>query len=198
MIIPTVNIITGLVRQYNLSNVKVIVAKSDNPYSGKISQTSQADKELYKSSLGTPVFTNLTFKAVTYTDLTTGLQIKTEDITLDTILITVSIPKIIVKTQIQGRNGSVKEYIGQDDYQVSINGIIVGSSGHYPAESVRLLKRMLDAPVAIPVVSDYLLNLDIHSLVVTDSAFNQEPGGYSKQNFTINCVSDTPIELQSL
>lgn len=204
MIIKTVSIVSQLVQRYNLQNTQVLVAKKNNPYSGKINQTSVTDKVLYKSQLGTPVFTNLTFKSVSWVDPITGISTSTKELTFDMVLLTVSQAKKIVKTEIQGRNGTVKEYIGDDDYQISINGIITGGgnypggNGHYPVEAVRDLKVLLNAPVTLPVVCDYLLNLDIHNIVVTDYAFAQEPGGYSKQAFTINGISDLPIELQSI
>lgn len=189
-----VTTVSQLARTYNVQNVRTLNATPPNDYKGKINQTTQQDKELYKSSLGTPVFTDLTFEEVRY-ELGDGSIRRVPNIILQTILITVSQSKNIIVTQIQGRNGTVKEYIGMGDYEVTINGIIAGPNGHYPIDEVHALKQMLDAPVAIPVTSWYLQNLDIYSLVVKDYAFDQEPGGYSKQNFTINCISDLPVEL---
>ncbi len=189
-----VPIITQLVRTYNIQNVRTLTATPPNDYKGKLPVAPDRDKMLYKSSLGTPVFTDLTFEEVRYT-LTDGSIRRVPNIVLQTVLITVSQNKNIITTQIQGRNGTVKEYIGLGDYEVSINGIIVGTNGHYPIDEVHALKQMLDAPIALPAVSWYLQNLDIYSLVVKDYTFDQEPGGYSKQNFTINCWSDMPTEL---
>jgi hypothetical protein len=186
--------VSEIVRSYNLQNVNVKKVK-DNPYDGKIDQTTYRDPELYKSSLGTPVICDLTLQGGSYTDQDGKTQ-NFEDVQMITILVNVSQAKKIITTEIQGRDGTVKEYIGKDDYHITINGIITGENGHYPIDEVRVLKYILDAPVAINVVSTYLQNLDIFSLVVTDYAFDQEPGGYSKQNFTINCISDVPVELQ--
>lgn len=185
--------VTQLIRTYNLQNVRTIRA-TPNEYEGKISQLTEKDKVLYKSSLGTPVFTDLTFEEVRY-ELPDGTIRRVPTIVLQTVLITVSQSKNIISTQIQGRDGTVKEYIGMGDYEVTINGIITGANQHYPIDVVYSLKQMLDAPVALQAVSWYLQNLDIYNLVVKDYAFDQEPGGYSKQNFTINCLSDLPIEL---
>ncbi|KAA2242800.1 hypothetical protein F0L74_09740 [Chitinophaga agrisoli] len=114
---------------------------------------------------------------------------------MQTVLVTVAQSKKIIVTDIQGRDGTVKEYIGMGDYEVTINGIITGSNQHYPIDETHALKQMLDAPVPLVAVSWYLQNLDVYNLVVRDYAFAQEPGGYSRQLFTINCLSDTPIEL---
>lgn len=189
-----VPIVTQLIRAYNIQNVRTINATPPNDYKGKIDPYTAKDRVLYKSSLGTPVFTDLTFEEVRYS-VNDGTIRRVPDIVLQTVLITVSQSKNIITTQIQGRNGTVKEYIGMGDYEVTINGIITGQNGHYPIDEVYALKQMLDAPVAIPATSWYLQNLDIYSLIVKDYAFDQEPGGYSKQNFTINCWSDIPVEL---
>lgn len=186
--------VNQIIRTFNLQNVRTINANKPNQYDGKIDQTTEKDRVLYKSSLGTPVFTDLTFDPIRY-ELGDGTIRRVPQITMQTVLMTVSQSKNIVLTQIQGRDGTVKEYIGMGDYDVTINGIITGANQHYPIDEVYALKQMLDAPVPLVAVSWYLQNLDIYNLVVKDYAFDQEPGGYSKQMFTINCYSDTPIEL---
>lgn len=185
---------TQLIRRYNLQNTRVADARN-NPYDGKISQDTQRDPELYKSSLGTPVLADVTFKGRSYVNAA-GKTVSFEDVRFETVLLNVSQPKNIVKTIIEGSDGSIKEYIGLGDYQVTVNGIITGPNGHHPADEIRALKNMLDAPIPIEVVSRYLQNLDIYNLVVEDWAMQQDPGGYSYQAFTINCISDLPVEIQ--
>lgn len=171
------------------------VIKNNNPYDGKIPQGVDPDPALYLSPLGTPVVADIVFQGGAYTDDKTGRLITFQTVTLATILVTVTQPKRIIRTEIQGENGSVKEYIGMDDFQVSINGIIAGTNGSYPFQEVAALHDILRAPITIPVVSSYLQLFDIFNLVITDYAFDQEPGGYSKQMFTINAISDKPVEL---
>jgi hypothetical protein len=171
------------------------VIKNDNPYVGKIPIGEDPDPAMYLSPLGTPVVADIVFEGGTYTDDETGRQITFETITLATILVNMSQPKRIVRTEIQGRPGSAKEYIGMDDYQVTIAGVITGPNGTYPTQAVAALHAMLKAPITIPVVSAYLQLFDIFSLVILDFSFDQEPGGNSKQNFTIDAISDKPVEL---
>jgi hypothetical protein len=117
-------------------------------------------------------------------------------LTCQAVLITVSQSKKIIKTEIQGRNGTVKEYLGLDDYKVTINGIITGPNGHYPIEIVNGLKAMLDSDQPIEVASKFLQNLGIHSIVVESYDIPQKEGGYSYQTFSIECISDVPQELK--
>lgn len=166
------------------------------PPNFNIDQTDNLDKELYRSALGTPVYTNIEFLAGRYETNTTGVFKTFGPLKYEAVLITVSQAKKIIRTEIQGRNGTVKEYIGDDDYEVGINGIITGPNGHYPTDEVAELKAVLDAPIAIEVACTYLQNLGIHSLVVNGYQVDQKEGGYSYQTFSISCISDIPQELR--
>jgi hypothetical protein len=95
-----------------------------------------------------------------------------------------------------GRNGTVKEYIGEGDASISFKGVITGKNGHYPIEKVELLKQIIQAPISIPVVCKYLNDLDIHTIVFEDRILDQQEGGYSYQTFSLNAISDTPQELK--
>ncbi len=194
VVIPNVPL-TQLVRTFNLVNVQPLAVR-DNPYEGKINQLDSRDPELYKSALGTPVIIDLLFQSVTYTDFNKNRQVTTDELRLQTVLCTVSRPSIIIKTQIQGKNGTVKEYISKDDFAITINGIIAGENGQYPETEALALQRMAEAPVPIPVVSRFLNALEIYNIVVVDYSMPQTAGGISKQDFTLICISDEPLELQ--
>ena len=193
LIISTVNTVAFL-RKFGVPTDTPVI-KNDNPYVGKIPQGVDPDPAMYLSALGTPVVADIVFEGGTYTDDETGRQITFQSVTLATVLVAISQPKRIIRTEIQGRDGSVKEYIGMDDYQISIQGVITGTNGTYPHLEVAELHKVLKAPITIPVVSAYLQLFDIFNLVVVDFSFDQEPGGYSKQNFIINAISDKPVEL---
>ncbi len=163
-----------------------------------IDQAITADQELYRSALGTPVYANIEFSAGEYQTNTPGVYKQFGPMRFEAVLITVSQAKKIIKTEIQGRDGTVKEYIGLDDYAVSINGIITGPNGSYPIADVSSLKKILDAPKSLDVSCTYLQNLGITTLVVDSYTLEQKEGGYSYQTFSISCISDVPQELQIL
>jgi hypothetical protein len=153
------------------------------------------DQALRRSALGTPVYSDITFEAGSYED--DQGQIQTfEQIRLDAVLMSVGQTKKIVETEIQGRPGTVKEYIGDGDYEISLSGILTGSHLRHPREEVAALKRMLTARVPIAVSSPYLQNLGVTDVVVRSYFFAQNEGGYAYQAFTIEMVSDTPVELK--
>jgi hypothetical protein len=167
-------------------------------------QSGQIDSPLdYTSSLGTLVFSNIEFLPGTYETNTKGVFKSfgsstngPDRLRYEQVLITVSQQKLIVKTQIQGRNGSVKEYIGLDDYQVQVNGIITGNNGHMPIDEISALQKMCIAPIPIEVASTYLQLFGIDYLVLDSFEFPESEGGYSYQKFTLSFFSDTQQELE--
>ena len=200
-----------------LSSVRVI--NFVNPYAPEITDKVSflKDEPVGFSSLGTPVYTDLTLMGMKWTDNITGREEECPNdrfrsgaksavtntpqkggfyMNLDTVLIVTQFPKRIIKTEIQGRDGTVKEYIGADDAQITINGMITGKNGVYPRDEVYRLRRWLDAPVAKGIVSWYMDNLGISNLVIEGYDMPQTMGGYSFQAFTISAVSDVPVELK--
>jgi hypothetical protein len=204
---PTIKINnnTGALKKiFNLSNVHIPDARN-NPYiKDKLSAGYVAPDEALKTStkdylgnlLGTPVFADVTLQGGSYTDNITGKTITYPEIKLATVLLTVDFTARIVKTEIQGRDGTVKEYIGQDDAKVTIQGIITGTNGHYPAYEVGQLNLWAKAPVTKGATSTFLQNLGVDNLVVESFSLPQIAGGYSYQTFSINCISDLPVELK--
>lgn len=158
------------------------------------------------SYLGTPVFMNMEFEPGTYTDRN-GEAINYGEIftnttggdgfKIDTVLADVTIVKQIIKTNIQGVNGSVKEYISQGDYEITIKGALVDESGQrYPEEQVKQLVEYCEVPESVRIYSRFLNdNFDIQYLTIQEANFPQVEGVENVQLFEIKAVSDDPIEL---
>lgn len=151
-----------------------------------IEQGSAKDKPLYNSELGTQVYGDLTFTS------DTGAF---ETQTYAAVLITVSQTKNIVRTEIQERDFTVKEYIGLGDYQITITGVITGANGVHPADKIAKLRKMLNSKESIPVASAWLQNLGIFNITIESYELPQDAGGYSYQTFSINALSDRPVEF---
>lgn len=165
-------------------------------FNSRIPNNYQPDKPLgFSKSLGTPIYSDLDIQGGSYTD-TDGNPITFPAIRFETVLFIVSQSKQIVTTNIQGRNGSIKEYISDDDYAITINGIITGQNNVYPRDSVLSLKKVLDAPVALQINSWFLRQFGIFSIVINDYNFPQVAGRNSQQEFSISALSDLPVILQ--
>jgi len=216
----------SLLNYGNYNNVTIVNAK--NPYDGQpgFDQQYTPDRVMGQSYLGTAVYTDLTLKAgFSYTDVN-GQQVTLKNdrhrtgtsnntsygkntpddsafyMNLETVIMTVSQPIKVIKTEIQGRPGTVKEYIGAGDAQVTINAIITGENGGpaqngvYPRHEVNRLKAWLDAPVSKGVIAWWLQNMGIHNIVVENYSFAQTQGGYSYQAVSISAVSDAPVQFR--
>ena len=172
-----------------------LIYKSGVETNQLIKQATPKDAALYKSGLGTDITANITIPAFSYTDAVSGFVTDIPEIVFDNFLISTTAQKVIVKTYIQGLPGTVKEYITNGDNQVIIEGVIAGQNGVYPYDVVNALNKLSDVPVAFRIVSRYLQNLDIDTIVIESSEINQDEGGYSFQKFKLYCITDIPVEL---
>ena len=171
-----------------LNSVTVMDAQKSN-YVINAGEAQDIPTTKFISRLGTVVYSNFIFNA--------GKEIKNsivisewEDFRVDDALFMVNQSKKIVTTEIQGKDGTVKEYIGMDDFNIVITGRITGAYNVYEKELVKSLKKMLSVGQPLAITSWYLQNLDIINIVVKDFSFGQNEGEYSTQYFTINCLSD--------
>lgn len=149
------------------------------------------------SKFGLPVFDILDFAILKYTTAD-NKSITVDELNLATVLIDVSQSKNIVTTPIQGRNGTVKEYISDGDYIINIKGVVVGDGNDVrPDEKLGLLLGFCQAPVAIDVASNILASFGIYTLVIKDYTFNQLEGQRNVIPFELNCMSETPFEIKA-
>jgi len=142
------------------------------------------------------VLSNIVFKPGSY--VRNGETIQFEGLTINTVLITASQSKNIVTTPLAGRDGTVKEFSSKGDWVVSINGAIVNETGGaaYPKDAMKILYDLIDVPEALEFTSEFLDLLGSFNLVITDVTVPQVKGQRNMQVFTMNCLSDNPIELQ--
>jgi len=138
------------------------------------------------SWLGTPVFADL---------ILASKDGKTE-ISLTIVLVQVSQAKIIERTTVRGRRGTVKEYWSLDDYEVKIMGALMSDKPEYfPEEDVQKMVQLLELPESLNVVSRYLQLFDIYELTIKDYNFPPIGDKTNTQLFEITAYSDEPIEF---
>lgn len=143
------------------------------------------------SALGTPIWSDVILHKQEE-ELLEGVQ-------LISCLITVQQAKNIVKTAIQGRPGTVKEFISDGDYQVTLRGAVTRNfKNEYPLEELRRFLQLLKDSRPLKVISPYLLQFDIHELVVETYTMGQEQGKQNVQTFEVVCSSDTPLLLKEM
>lgn len=140
------------------------------------------------SYLGTPVFSRLSL---------VNPENPNQRIDLDECLLEVSQSKNIVTTAVNGRNGTIKEYVSDGDYQVGIKGVLVNNEDGYnrPLELFQTLLELCALPIALRCESSYLQLFGVFNLVIQEKSFPQSEGFQNVQPFELSCLSDEPIEL---
>lgn len=174
-----------------------------------------------KSQLGTPVFDQVIIKGGEFfelSDISKTNPIPYEGILLQVVLIEATQTKNIITTSIQGRNGTVKEFISDGDLAVTMTGMLVGESeldadsengkinqtgNVYPNIDMARFITICKIPASIEIISEYLSrftdsqNID-QRYVITDYTFPQREGTRNLQPFQISMLSDVAIDLEEL
>lgn len=114
----------------------------------------------------------------------------------DAPMIEVGLRKMIVKSVVTNRPGTVKEFTNVDDYQIKVKGVLVNHLGEGPPhDKIEALKNILYPSVALEVESKLLQSLDVFNIVVIDFKFIPSSNYTNVVPFEFSCISDNPIEL---
>lgn len=149
-----------------------------------------------KSKFGLPVFDAIRFEEVRYTS-NEGRNLTVPTFDIGTVLCEVNQARNIIKTAISGRDGTVKEYIGKGDYEISIQGVLVSLYQNVPPkDALTNLLGFCDAPIEFNVTSGYLAYFGIYTMVVSDYSFKQIEGSRNMIGFRLQCLSDYPYEIK--
>jgi hypothetical protein len=151
------------------------------------------------SDLGTLVLDNLEIQPGQYADLRTGDPIAYPGIRIDTVLFDAQQTKNIVKTKIQGREGTVKEYISSEDVTINVQGLLVNKSNNYPATEAEQLKQIFDVPQQLRVTSKFINDvLGLDFIVIETWRMNQLEGFRNVQPFFFTASSDVDLNINDI
>ena len=107
------------------------------------------------SQFGTLVFDNLVIPPSSWTN-NQNETIPYAGIEINGIYMEASQEKNIITTEIQGREGAVKEYISSNDTSITIYGQLTGFANLYPTQEVNRLRAILAIPQQIEVRSKFI------------------------------------------
>lgn len=156
---------------------------------GIVLQKGGGNEELWDSSQ------SVTSLSLTYND-------ENKAIVMEEVCLTVSLSKSIVSTQINSLNGTIKEFVGQCDYDITIDGAITSVDGNgraadvYPTEGVQALVRLCSVNDTIIAASPFLAIFDIRPIVIKKLELIQATGGSNRQGFRIMAVSDVSYNVK--
>lgn len=164
-----------------------------------------------RSYLGTPVFDQVIIAEGQYfeiQDVSKENPIPFESLTLQTVLLEVSQTKNIVTTALQGRNGTIKEYVADGDFAITMTGGVIGEmdtngnvqdiGNFYPEVDTKRLVEICKVPNQLTITSNFLQLFGINEVVITSYNINQQQGTRNLQPFVLNLLSDNPIDLDEL
>jgi hypothetical protein len=158
----------------------------------------ETEESIGNSDLGTPVMDRLEFPEGNYIDLE-GNEISFSGISIPTAILEVTLPKNIVKTPIQGRNGTVKEYVSDGDYQINGRGIISNTVNVIPLDDLRTFREIMQVPQQLEVVSQYLNEIfEINQIVIESFNMPQLEGIRNELPFSFSASSDVALDLEEL
>lgn len=139
---------------------------------------------------GVPTLTSLAF------------QYKNKRIEFVECIATVNQEKNIVTTPMEGRDGTIKEYISDGDFSITLDAAVSSysetdfeNSKNYPTEKLQELLSFLKIKDSLEVQSDYLTLFGIKSVVIKTYSMVQETHS-NRQAFQIQMLSDTPYEIK--
>ncbi len=152
---------------------------------------------LGRGALGFPVYSNLIIKGDTYQD-NNGTNIGTfNDIRIDAIIMEMEQQKNLVKTDIQGRSGTVIEFISAKSATVHCYGRFSADiPGVFPTADVQEFINAMNSNKALRVQSWYLAMLGIYNIVVENFKIKQEEGSQEYQKFEFDAIADRPVILK--
>lgn len=119
-----------------------------------------------------------------------------DGIILRSVVIDVSASKNIVKTPVQGRDGTFKEYLSKGDYQISAKGVLLNENAldGLPIDKMKILHRIGQVSESLQVQCDLLNQLGVYEVVIEQIDFT-EPSGNSVK-FSISMISESPLIFQ--
>lgn len=112
-------------------------------------------------------------------------------------LVSISCKNIITRRTVAKAkdSGTIKERWSQDDYAVTITGVMTSADENlYPQDYIRKLISLFDERQSIEVAQDILLLFGIKYLAIESASFPHTKG-LNNQNFEIKAYSDNNAEL---
>ena len=116
-----------------------------------------------------------------------------DNVLFEAVRININLRKHIVKTPVSGRSGTVKELIGTEDYQITLQGKLYNNEGNYPEEQVEILKGLFDKNEALKIGNPLTDILEIDSVIIESLEFPTSDKT-DVQPFSLRLVSENEFE----
>lgn len=124
---------------------------------------------------------------------------ETDELTLVICNIKVGKTNDVIRTRLINETGTIKEVWAEDDYAVTLEGVLIGNLGgiaktsnlaNKPVNEIKKLIKIGNANVPIKISSAYLDLFGIKYLQIMNYELSNETEFKNIQRFTMNCYSD--------
>lgn len=190
------NFLKGRIIAFSTRRPNPLVTVADLPeiqgYEGNTPETT-------KSQIGNTKFGQFIIKTsenVQIGDTRTSFQAGEGYAILETAIGSISQERNIITTPIAGRNGTVKEYISDGDFVISVTGKIVDNGNKFPDDQVTDIANIFKVPNELVIVNSFLFNFDIKNVVIKSYKIEQIEGAENLYNISIEMLSDDAIEVK--
>ena len=148
---------------------------------------------------------NITDIALKFTDTKTKI---TKEIIIKECLVTINQEKNIVATPIDGRVGTIKEYISDGDFQITLDvGIsndidfydVDNNTKHqeYPADKIKAFIDLLKVGESLIVDNWFLKQFKVYNITIQSYSLQQETHS-NRQFISVKCLSDDAYEIKAV
>jgi len=151
------------------------------------------------SQLGTPIYDQVIIPGGSYVN-TKGDTITYDRIIIQDVLINVNLQRNIELTNIKGREGTVKEFVSNGDYEITFNGRVTSPWNNEPTAALFALNQVFRVEQEIQINCKYLNTVyDITDVVIIGKPqINQVEGSRNTFTFSFRAISYEEIELEVL
>jgi hypothetical protein len=112
-------------------------------------------------------------------------------------LMSLSCKKHIVTTPLVNRNGTVKEEISREDWEINVRGVIVGLDNNYPDNQVQIMKNWFDMSMALNIqnAKTAICLSEGEKVIITSLSLPECKGFENTQPYELKLVSDVQFSL---
>lgn len=167
------------------------VLKAQKPKQGIL----ETEVKMGDSLLGQPLFDMLIFGEY---NKDAEYQVSKELVLSDSPIVTVARKRTLVSTAIAGRKsgGTVKEFVSNDDYEITVNGILADKEDKMPWEGLRALNKFLGSDKCYKAYSRLFEALGINYVVVSGVKEIKPMEGYANLiQYSFTMLSDDAPEI---
>ena len=90
--------------------------------------------------------------------------------------------------------GSIKERWSQDDWEITISGVIISANGEYPVNTLKALRDFCNVPESVDVICPLFNEMDVQRIAIESIDFPFTKG-VENQAFVIKAYSDSTYTL---